>query len=90
MQPLSSNLFLVTRIVTKRSLCRTFRRTPRQDCSACRYISKSARVRNERQAADHPNFESIVDKAPTLIRSGKRHGPGLIILGNVSYGLKMH
>jgi surfeit locus 1 family protein len=30
--------------------------------------------------ADDPNFTSIVDNPPQLVRSGKRHGPGLIIL----------
>ncbi|KXJ93708.1 SURF1 family-domain-containing protein [Microdochium bolleyi] len=34
-----------------------------------------------RQAADDPNFSSILDNPPELVRAGgKRHGPGLIIL----------
>ncbi|EDN98319.1 hypothetical protein SS1G_13177 [Sclerotinia sclerotiorum 1980 UF-70] len=33
-----------------------------------------------RQAADDPNFTSIVDNPPNLVRTGRRHGPGLIIL----------
>jgi hypothetical protein len=31
--------------------------------------------------ADDPAFTSILDNPPQLMRSGKRHGPGLIILG---------
>ena len=31
--------------------------------------------------ADDPSFVSIVDNSPTLVRTGRRHGPGLIILG---------
>lgn len=27
-------------------------------------------------------FTSIVDNAPDLVRSGRRHGPGIIVLGN--------
>lgn len=30
---------------------------------------------------DDPDFVSIIDGPPQIIRSGKRHGPGLIILG---------
>ncbi|MCJ1226169.1 surf-like protein [Toensbergia leucococca] len=30
--------------------------------------------------ADDPNFFSIVDNPPNLVKSGKRHGPGLIVL----------
>ncbi|KAL8925609.1 MAG: hypothetical protein Q9172_002179 [Xanthocarpia lactea] len=30
--------------------------------------------------ADEANFSSIVDNPPDLVRAGKRHGPGLIIL----------
>ncbi|KAF7960518.1 hypothetical protein EAE96_000198 [Botrytis aclada] len=33
-----------------------------------------------RQAADDPNFTSIIDNPPNLVRTGRRHGPGLIIL----------
>lgn len=86
MQPSSGKFFLLTGVISKGSRCRAFCHTPRQHFPACRQFSRSARGCNARQAADDPNFESIVDKAPTLIRSGKRHGPGLIILGNLSYG----
>ncbi|KAH7037117.1 SURF1 family-domain-containing protein [Microdochium trichocladiopsis] len=33
-----------------------------------------------KQAADDPNFSSILDNPPDLVRTGRRHGPGLIIL----------
>ncbi|KKY34965.1 putative surf1 family protein [Diaporthe ampelina] len=32
------------------------------------------------QPADDPNFTSILDNPPNLVRAGRRHGPGLIIL----------
>ncbi|OWP06719.1 COX1 assembly protein Shy [Marssonina coronariae] len=48
-------------------------------CPACRHISQSA-PRAKAQPADNPEFMSIVDNPPTLVRAGKRHGPGLIIL----------
>ena len=37
--------------------------------------------------ADDPNFMSIVDNPPILIRSGRRHGPGLIVLGMFSFSI---
>jgi len=48
-------------------------------CLACRYLSKTAR--QPVQPADDPSFVSVVDNPPNLIRTGKRHGIGLIILG---------
>lgn len=33
-----------------------------------------------RQPADDPGFSSVVDNPPELVRVGRRHGPGLIIL----------
>ncbi|KAI0096392.1 SURF1 family protein [Nemania sp. FL0031] len=33
-----------------------------------------------RQPGDDPNFTSILDNPPELVRTGRRHGPGLIIL----------
>ena len=49
-------------------------------CPTCRHISKSSR-RSTPQPADNPDFMSIVDNPPNLVRTGKRHGPGLIVLG---------
>jgi len=45
---------------------------------ACRFMSTSSP--RARQPADDPNFMSIVDNPPNLVRTGRRHGPGLIIL----------
>ncbi|OAA75150.1 Surfeit locus 1 [Akanthomyces lecanii RCEF 1005] len=47
--------------------------------SNSRFFS-STRRRAAKQAADDPNFVSTVDLDPTMIRPGRRHGPGLIIL----------
>ncbi|EOO01692.1 putative surfeit 1 protein [Phaeoacremonium minimum UCRPA7] len=44
-----------------------------------RPISNSSRLRSK-QPGDDPGFQSIVDNPPELVRTGKRHGPGLIIL----------
>ena len=51
-----------------------------------RAISGTPRRLEKKQAADDPNFTSILDNPPELIRTGRRHGPGLIILG-ASYSL---
>ncbi|PQE06168.1 hypothetical protein CJF30_00005128 [Rutstroemia sp. NJR-2017a BBW] len=45
-------------------------------CKRC--ISNTSR--RGRQAADDPNFMSIVDNPPNIVRAGRRHGPGLIVL----------
>ncbi|TQW01033.1 COX1 assembly protein Shy1 [Cordyceps javanica] len=47
--------------------------------SSSRFFS-STRQRAQKQAADDPNFVSTVDLDPTMIRPGRKHGPGLIIL----------
>ncbi|KAL8895245.1 MAG: hypothetical protein Q9207_008245 [Kuettlingeria erythrocarpa] len=54
----------------------------------CRHVatrpatkSTSFRCRRSLQSsATDPNFNSIVDNAPDLVRAGKRHGPGIIVL----------
>lgn len=59
-----------------------------QRCPECRHISRTAIQR--RQPAEDPNFLSILDNPPNIIRSGgKKHGPGLIVLGrsNSFYGI---
>lgn len=45
-----------------------------------RPFSNSARRHDKPQPADDPNFTSILDNPPNLVRAGRRHGPGLIIL----------
>lgn len=36
--------------------------------------------------ADDPSFTSAIDNPPNLVRAGKRHGPGLIVLGKLNDG----
>jgi surfeit locus 1 family protein len=76
MNILSVILYQATRIATKKPLWRTVR-----PYATCRCISTTAT--RSKQAADDPNFVSIVDNPPNLVRTGRRHGPGLIILGNL-------
>ncbi|KAI1192351.1 SURF1 family-domain-containing protein [Nemania serpens] len=44
-----------------------------------RPFTRSPKLRS-RQPADDPTFTSIVDNPPELVRVGRRHGPGLIVL----------
>lgn len=55
-------------------------------CQAYRQMSTTS-TRHREQPGDAPDFMSIVDNPPTLVRSGRRHGPGILILGqsNCSY-----
>ncbi|KAK3996497.1 cytochrome oxidase assembly protein shy1 [Cladorrhinum sp. PSN332] len=45
-----------------------------------RPFSNSAPRSQKPQPADDPNFTSILDNPPELVRTGRKHGPGLIIL----------
>ena len=45
----------------------------RKDSIHKRYIFNSA---------NNPEFSSVVDNPPSLVRTGRRHGPGLIVLGS--------
>ncbi|KAI1337128.1 SURF1 family-domain-containing protein [Xylariaceae sp. FL0016] len=44
-----------------------------------RPFTRTAR-RPRENPADDPNFTSILDNPPEIVRAGRRHGPGLIIL----------
>lgn len=57
---------------------------PTFKCPACRQISRSSR-RSKQAPGDDPNFMSIVDNPPSLVRAGRKHGPGLIILGTGTF-----
>lgn len=46
-----------------------------------RFFSTTRPRAEKPQPVDDPNFVSTLDLDPTLIRPGRRHGPGLIILG---------
>lgn len=39
--------------------------------------------RKKQPSADDPEFVSILDGPPQLVRVGKRHGPGLLVLGMI-------
>ncbi|KAG9243564.1 COX1 assembly protein-like protein Shy1 [Calycina marina] len=50
-------------------------------CPACRHLSQSTARLEAKQPADSPDFISIIDNPPNLIRAGKKkHGLGLIVL----------
>ncbi|KAH8882677.1 hypothetical protein GQ53DRAFT_753474 [Thozetella sp. PMI_491] len=66
----------ITALLSKQSLTAPARP---QLAPARRAISSSPQ-RTARQAADEPGFTSILDNPPELVRSGRKHGPGLIIL----------
>ncbi|KAK3363591.1 SURF1 family-domain-containing protein [Lasiosphaeria hispida] len=53
---------------------------PRQQPSTAARRPISTSPRRPKQAADEPGFTSIVDNPPELVRTGRRHGPGLIVL----------
>jgi hypothetical protein len=78
----ASRTFLKQISQERRLLC--ISKNPRSSlvsrCPSCRQLSYTSR-RPARQAGDDPNFMSIVDNPPNLIRTGKRHGPGLMVLG---------
>ena len=48
-------------------------------CPKCK-SSSPFQQRYAHNPADNPYFESIVDNPPVLVRSGQKHGPGLIVL----------
>ncbi|KZF20507.1 SURF1-domain-containing protein [Xylona heveae TC161] len=57
---------------------RTFLRNGLQ-CPKCGQ-GLAVQTRSIHSPADDPSFTSIVDNPPNLVRSGRKHGPGLIIL----------
>lgn len=46
-----------------------------------RYNRPQGQQRQGYVRAEDPNFVSIVDHPPRLVRAGRKHGPGLIVLG---------
>ncbi|CEJ91312.1 Putative SURF1 family protein [[Torrubiella] hemipterigena] len=65
---------------TAPTTCRSCRPSPSSAHPLRRLFNSSAAKRAEKQAADDPNFVSILDVQPQLVRQKRRHGPGLIIL----------
>jgi surfeit locus 1 family protein len=49
-----------------------------------RQFTSSFFRRKKQPSADDPEFVSILDGPPQLVRVGKRHGPGLLVLGMAS------
>ncbi|KAI0545864.1 SURF1 family-domain-containing protein [Xylaria curta] len=45
-----------------------------------RFFTQTRTLKDARQPGDDPTFTSILDNPPDLVRTGRRHGPGLIIL----------
>jgi surfeit locus 1 family protein len=50
-------------------------------CARCR--RQQIRFSSNRQLADDPRWLSVVDHPAQIVRTGRKHGPGLIILGTV-------
>lgn len=75
----SRGFYHATRLALHKSNWKWTKIASARPCLACRYISNTAP--RPVQPADDPSFVSIVDNPPNLIRTGKRHGLGLIILG---------
>lgn len=71
------------RLATRRAPQKTTAPSPflllRPPQPPCRRLLHSTPRRN-RQPAEDPNFTSILDNPPELMRTGRKHGPGLIIL----------
>lgn len=75
----TTGLYVATRLTVRRSNWGGIRCPFAQTCLAYRQISQTTRRRV--QPADEPGFVSIVDNPPKLVRTGRRHGAGLILLG---------
>jgi len=57
-------------------------------CPTCRQISQTTIRPSSKQPADSPDFVSLIDNPPILVRAGKKkHGAGLIVLGRLHWGL---
>jgi surfeit locus 1 family protein len=68
----------------KSPISKTLPKWPQLNSSTTRSAPRrpiSSTPRRPRQAADDPGFTSILDNPPELVRTGRKHGPGLIILG---------
>ncbi len=70
----------------------TFRPSLRaRPCSQCGGRLPIRQRRYAHTPADDPNFQSIVDNPPVLVKIGQRHGKGLIVLSiPISIQLLLH
>ncbi|KAM3502176.1 hypothetical protein MY11210_009148 [Beauveria gryllotalpidicola] len=73
-------LCCAVRSTTTSTTTTTAARPPPSSTTSSRFFSTTRRTRARKQPADDPNFVSTVDLDPTMIRPGRKHGPGLIIL----------
>ncbi|KAK0390773.1 hypothetical protein NLU13_0276 [Sarocladium strictum] len=55
-------------------------RLPATPSRASRNFTSTRTRPNDRQPVDNPEFVSILDGPPKIVRAGKRHGPGIILL----------
>lgn len=53
-------------------------------CARCRRQQTQVRFFNGQQMGDDQRWLSVVDHPAQVVRTGRKHGPGLIILGMLS------
>ncbi|KAK2758054.1 surf-like protein [Arachnomyces sp. PD_36] len=75
MNPLNSTLHRAATTFSRFSARRTWK--PQ---SICRRCQKQQQIRFSHTPADDPNWISVADHPAKLVRTGQKHGPGLIIL----------
>lgn len=86
MNPLRSSVFRAATTFSRFSSGRVLRGSKPQ--SICRRCQKQQQKRFAHTPADDPNWISVADHPAKLVRTGQRHGPGLIILGTFYRGLQ--
>lgn len=57
-------------------------------CARCRRQQMQVRFFNGQQMGDDPRWISVVDQPAQIVRTGRKHGPGLIILGILNLTLQ--
>jgi surfeit locus 1 family protein len=55
--------------------------TPLRPFRSLRRNFSSSSIRGQKQAADDPNFTSVIDNPPVLVRVGRKHTWGILVLG---------
>ncbi|KAK3190676.1 surf-like protein [Lecanicillium sp. MT-2017a] len=67
--------------IPRQCCAKSARATARPSAAARRPFSTTpCRRAEKKQDGDNANFVSIIDLDPTMVRSGRKHGPGLILL----------
>ncbi len=73
---------MASRLLLRPSLAHSTARQLVHDTTAARRrLSQTPRRRRAKQPAEEADFTSVLDHPPQLVRTGRRHGPGLLILG---------